>query len=175
MRTLKLLLIFVGVISIADCHKPINNPVVTPTDYCSCVINGKGWDAGCSDPFSNCLSDEWSDQRKAFVLNCNNSANQVISIAIYDSTGLKNGTFILNKKLKVNTAQYRDYNMSYTYGYNTDSVFVGAITVKFDSTMPNSSYIYRVSGSFSFNAVYELSTDTVNVSDGKFSLRCHLD
>ncbi len=149
-----------------NCNKTAN----LSGDYCVCKINGQKWQAGCNGLFSDCLSATWSDHKRGFVLTCQNNASQIVTIVLYDSIiGLTSGTYILNKDYTSDCAQYRDYNKSYHYSYNTDSVYTGIISIKFDSSGA------RVSGSFSFKAVYDLNNETVTVSEGQFSLPCLIE
>ncbi len=159
------LIILLPVLLFINCNKTVN----LSGDYCVCKINGQKWQGGCSGSFTNCLSAQWTDQKRTFTLSIQNNSPQEIGISLYDSTGLKSGIYILNRNFLSDCAWYRDYNKSYHYFYNTDSLHTGIISIKFDSSRA------RVSGSFSFKAVYDLNNETVIISEGQFSLPCLIE
>jgi hypothetical protein len=181
MKRLRLLLFFPVFLSI-NCHK--NDPTrapAKPADYCKCFVNGKYWEAGCTDMFNNCIRAELDTPKNAFILECSNNSSQVITIDLIDTSGFNYnaGSFILTG-VEINyyshygnSASYRDYNKSYSYSYYTDSGHVGVITASFDLINK------RVSGTFSFKAKYNdgnnNSSDTINVTNGRFSLACKID
>jgi Family of unknown function (DUF6252) len=147
-------------------------------NFCSAVINGQYWTAGCSDQFNNCISAHWDNNRKVFILSCQDNDLTEVDISLFDSVNqLQSGTYTLNGFQRNNCASYLDYQRSYTHYYNTDSAYTGTITIKFDSSLSptGTQYIYQVSGTFSYRAIYDDDTTTVNVSNGKFSLSCTID
>jgi len=173
MKTLFSLSITILLITTISCTKP--KGVSTP-DYCQATINGKQWQAGSSIPFTNYLSSNLSNSRRSLSISGSNDALQFVFIGIYDSNGINNNEYILNTDFKNNFAQYQDYNISYHYTFNTDSVYTGVADINLDSIKVNTSnttsYIYRVHGTFHFRAKYDLNSDTVNVTHGAFSAPC---
>jgi hypothetical protein len=166
MKHLMAILLLLVLLSVR-CNKSSNNTL--SGDYCVCDINGRKWQAGCDDLFNHCLSAQWTNQKRSLVLACQNNSLQVVTVVLYDSIGLKNGTYVLNNNYNLNCGQYRDYNKSYHLAYNTDSVHTGTIAIKFDSLRA------RVSGAFSFKAIYDFSNETVNITNGQFSLPCLIE
>ena len=152
---------------------------VSTANYCQANINGKRWQAGSSIPFTNYLSSNLSNSRKSLTISGSNDALKSIFICIYDSTSVKNKAYILNNDFKLCAGQYQDYNISYHYSYNTDSIYTGVVNLNIDSIQVNTSnitsYIYRVHGTFYFRGKYDLNNDTVNVSNGAFSSSCVVD
>ena len=172
MKKALLLMIFVAFTSI-HCKKNTG----LSGNYCVCKINGKYWQAGCSGSLYSvpvCITADLSDSGKNFLLSCSNDASQ-ISIFLNDSMGLKSGTYVLKGDMNINGApwqngaQYQDYSKSLSLGYNTDSVYIGTVTINIDVINK------QVYGTFSFRAIFDYVIDTVNVTEGQFSLPVRID
>jgi hypothetical protein len=100
------------------------------------------------------------------VFNFSNNASQSVSIGVYERTGIKSGTFALNRsKGHDNGGAFRDYRVSYKYGYYTDSMNIGSLTIAIDSVHKS------ISGSFYFNAKYDNGASVIKITDGNFRVR----
>lgn len=147
-----------------SCKKKDN---IDPNKFIRCKVNGKEWVAKESVQFSEEISASWRLQGKYFELN-GFEDNTQINIGILDTSELKNGVYNLNSNSK--SADYRDYDKSYSDYYRTDSVNninTGTLSITFDKKNKT------VSGSFSFKAKYTGSNESVEITDGSFVIPYH--
>jgi hypothetical protein len=138
-------------------------------DYCTCLVNGSYFKAGCADRFASCLNAQLDPVRNSFVLSCSDNNLREVNIILYDTSGLnyRAGSFELSGSKIAATyygyiGEYRDYSKGYSDGYLTDSSHRGVLIATFD-TIKNS-----VTGTFSFKAKFTGGNGEINVSDGKF-------
>ena len=145
-----------------QCKSPLHSDV----NFCRFTVNGSTYNAGCDGPFDNCINAVLYPQYKSLTVTAN-SGTGAFSFSILDSTmKFNSGTYLLNTQ-RINCAEY-DKNGS-IYGYLTDSTHIGYVSVTFDKVN------YRVSGTFTISAKYELDSETVNIANGSFSIKYSVD
>jgi len=143
--------------------KKNNNP---SDGYFTATINGSSFRAGGAQSFTTYQSAVISSANHLLILDGKND-NQDISLEVYDSSGINSKTYYFNTPNTVlysNNAEYLDYNKDISHGYRSDAAHVGMLTIRIDT--PNR----RISGTFSFQAKFELTNETADITNGSFSL-----
>jgi len=135
-------------------------------NYFTATINGSSFLAGGHQSFVVYTSAQLADTSH-FLLLSGGDDNQNINITLYDSNGITNKIYYLNNPPTVaysSSAEYRNYGKDISHGYVTDAYHTGVINIQLDTLK------HRISGSFSFKGIFQSSTDSINVTNGKFSL-----
>ena len=161
MRNYLILLIFI--LSLGACKKSGN---ATPQDAFTCSINGAAFSASNSAGIN--MTAEMIDSNYYLDLNATDG-NHKIEIVLYDPARISNKTYSITDTFgtqRTCTAKYTDITKDPAHGYSTGNSYTGSVILSVDKSGQ------RVSGSFSFQAKFQTSTETVSVTNGNFSLPC---
>jgi hypothetical protein len=174
MHLKKTLLLLLGatLFIISGCKKK-EKETAAISDYFSCDVNGKHWQAIVIDPATPFAISYL--HKNMFMLEGIDNSLQSVKIVLIDSASknTSSGTFPLSWFPFKSTGYWHNYgsyypdNVTKDPGYCTDSIYTGTFTMSYDETGK------RATGTFEFRARYydsvSATTKEVEVTNGKFS------